>query len=555
MKAFFPLLSIYVKTTYNPQAFFELFRQGPKGIAKGLGICLLVLYATAAFGVVLLMSSFASYSGLAPLGLAPLVILNGVSSATAIVMVMGFITCLATYFMSEAESSLLAMPIPPRALFGAKFAMTYLSEALIAILMVASSCGVYAYFERPPFLFYPYLLLIALATPLLPLSFFYLILVPLMTRVRFLRRKDTIFILGGVIGIGLALGWQLFYQRMMLNMGNSEWLLANLADPDSVLKRFSRAFPPALFAANALSGSGTAGGLGWLAAFLGVQAASVSLILLALPGAYASSLVGFNESVLKRNASTSGYLEKTFRPQSPLLSHFRREVRQMNREPVFFLNGPFVVFLVPLLLGAIYGSMKKELLASLPAFSGDQARSFAALGAMGIVAMLGAMNGITSTSLSREGPQFAFLKSLPVRAGDYFGAKLAHGLVFCLVAVFTGPLLVAFLLPLELKDALGACLGGFGFACLFNVLGLLLDTANPRLSWPNPTVAIKQNPNYAVSSLGGMACVAGYCVLVWSLRGVPHIMAISGLACLALAAMAWAAFLPWARRRFLRIEG
>jgi ABC-2 type transport system permease protein len=554
MKAFLALLKVYVNSTYNPRAFVDLFKQGGKGIAKGVGTAFLILYMIGAFGFMMFISSYSSYSSLKSLGLEKLLLLNGVSTATAIVFIFGFVTCLATYFMSEAESLLISMPIPPRTLFGAKFAMTYLSEAALAILMIGVSAGVYAYFERPPFLFYPYALLIALATPLLPLSVFYLILVPLMTRVRFLRRKDSVIILGGILAIFLAMGWQLYYQKLIRSSGDVQWLLANLASPDSILKRFSRAFPPALFAAESLSAPGALGGLGYLAAFLGTQGLSLAAALLLLPGAYARSLTGFNESFLKRLASSGDFIGRNFRARPPLASFFLREWRLMNREPVYFLNGPFIIFLMPIILGAAYGSMRKELIADVPALMGPGATPYIALAAFGMTAWLGSANGVTCTSFSREGKQLAFLKGLPLDMRAFLGAKLLHGLSFALFAALTGPALVAFLLPLKAVNAIQAGFGGFGVSALLNVAGLFLDTANPRLSWPNPTVAIKQNTNYLIMVLGSMALVGGLCAVLAFFIDVPFILGLAGSAGLALAAGLYALYLKWAPGRLGRIE-
>jgi ABC-2 type transport system permease protein len=554
MKAFLALLKVYVTSTYNPRGIVDTFRDGPKGVAKGIGMIVLILYMVGAFGAMMFFSSYSSYAGLKSVGLQKLVLLNGVSSATAIVLILGFITCLATYFMSEAESVLIAMPLKPRALFGAKFAMTYISEAALAILMIGVSAGVYAYFEHPPLLFYPYLLIIALATPLLPLAFFYLLLVPLMTRVRFLRRKDTVIVLGGILGIFLAMGWQIFYQKMARNSGNLEWLLASYADPNSVLQRFTRFFPPAVFAAEALSAPQRLGGLAWLCAFLGTQAAALAAALLLLPGPYARSLSGFNESFMKRLASSRAFIGKTIRSRSPLASCLLREWRQMNREPVFFLNGPFIVFLMPIILGVVYGSMRKDFVRDIPGLADPGAAPVLGLVAFGLAAWLGSGNGVACTSISREGTQFAFLKSLPMDVRAYLGAKLLHGMAFGLFASAAGPCLVAFLLPLPAINALQAGYGAFGLSTLLNVAGLFLDTAHPRLSWPNPTVAIKQNLNYLAMVLGGMVLIGGLCFILFPFIGLPYLLALVGSIALGLAAGLYALYLKWAPGRLSRIE-
>ncbi len=554
MKSFFSLLRLYVVSVYNPRAIIDLLKQGPKGIAKALGILILVIYGLASFSSIMLVSSYSSYAGLKPLGLEQLVLLNAISSSTAIVIVIGFAASLATYFLSGAESSFLSMPLAPRALFGAKFAMTYLTEALLGSLMLAVSCGVYAYFESPPPLFYLYAFLIAAATPLLPLSFFYFILVPLMSGLRFFRRKDFIVIVGGFVGILMAMLWQLYAQRLAINAGDSQWLLDNLANPDSILMRFSRLFPPALFGARALMAPSSLEGFLYLAAYLGLQLCGLGLALLFLPGPYVRSLSSYNEVGVSPMARSQGYIPRVFRPRPAFVSLLLREIRLMNREPVFFLNGPFVIILVPLLLGVVYGSMKEKFLADIPALSGPGASSLLALVAFGMSAFLGSVNGIACTSVSREGRQLAYLKSLPLGPASYLGAKLVHALIFAFLAGLGGPLAVYLVFPFPPQLALIAGLSGFGLSSLLCLIGILLDLSHPRLDWPNPQAAIKQNPVYALMIPIAMGLIGLCCALIALFPGQGFIMPLCGIGALSLCLGLAALLAPSAALRMERIQ-
>jgi len=64
-------------------------------------------------------------------------------------------------------------------------------------------------------------------------------------------------------------------------------------------------------------------------------------------------------------------------------------------------------------------------------------------------------------------------------------------------------------LNLQTVDVLLAFLVALSLSSLLNMLGLWLDTANPRLNWDNPIAAMKQNPNSIVMMLGSMGLMGG----------------------------------------------
>ncbi len=552
MRAYLSLLRVYLSSTYDLGTFLGWFRQGPKGIAKGLGAVLLFLYVLAAMGFMLLLISFNTYVALEPFGLQAMVLQNGVITATALSWIFGLITCLATYFMSGAEGFLLSLPLGPRALFGAKFSLVYASEAALAVLMVAVSAGVYAYFELPGPLYYVYALLAALLTPLLPMAVCYFLVIPLMTALRFLRRRDTVMILGGILGVGLAVGWQLLNQRIMLNMRDTAWVLANLADPDSAMARLAAAYPPARWAASAM-GAGAAGVLDFLR-FAGLQLLALALAVILLSGPYVRSLTRFDESPIARLRDPRAYIGAGFRSRSQFAAGLKREFLVMLREPAYFINGPFVVILMPAIFAAMYMGMREEFLKDMPFLAQPEALSLMSVVAMGFAAFLGSMTSINATAVSREGKQLQFLKSLPLAPLPFFGAKLAHGLIYSALGSLVGAGFIVFVSRLGFARALLSAFAGFGISSLLGVLGLALDTAIPRLDWPNPTVAIKQNPTAIAASLGGMAMVVGISVLAYFFRDWPPLLPFIGACGCAAAALAFRLYLPWAAKRLDAIE-
>jgi ABC-2 type transport system permease protein len=508
MTAPFPsLIRFYVLSLYAP-ARSALRLRGPapsaKKIAKTIGIVLLAALLAADIGSIFVMMNLTMYAALKPAGLQALLLLNAATTASALVFILGFLTAISTYCMSAADINLLAMPIRGRSLLGAKMAMVYLSEFAFAAFLILVATVIYAIKEAPPASFYAGALLTALAVPLFPLALIYALVIPLMVALRPLRSKNATIIVGGIIGMAFALAFNLYIQSATSRMNDSAWILAHFAGPDAFLARTGLAYPPAFLAWKSMSAGGLAG-LGYGVANLLVGAAAATLVALALGGSYARSLLGFDELRVKRVAATKAFMTRSFKRRPPLLALLLREIRLMNREPIYFINGPFVILLMPLFLAIIFATQKDKLGALLSQAGGFRDGPAAMLAAAAFGSFLGSATSICCTAVSRDAKALPYLKALPLPYRGFALAKFLHGFAFALFGALVGGAGAGLLLGLPLLESAGSFLLALAFSSFTCIAGLWLDTANPRLSWDNPTAALKQNPNSSILIVGAMA--------------------------------------------------
>jgi len=473
------------------------------------------------FGFLFVMMNLGMYEGLAMAGLQGLLILNAVVLATMLTLVVGFMTALSTYYLNDMELQLLSMPIQPKALFGAKFTAVYLSEAALSVFFMAVTMVIFGIKEGPNPLFYVWGTIAGLLLPLPALAVSYLVQIPLLSVARFLKNKKVIMMVGGVLGLMFALGFNVYFQGMMARMTNPEAMAGMVAGPDSLITGIGNAYPPALFAWKAMSDPASLAAVGWILAMMAVCLAGPALVVFFLSGAYAKSLVGFNEAHIKKltKAGADAFIAKSIRSGSAFRSLVMREFNMMNREPLYLLNGPFVVVLMPLILGIMF-VVQKDMLFSDPDMAGVMALIDGGFGAVlaGLVgAMLGSFSSITCTGVSRDAKALPFIKSLPVKAETFLLAKLAHGLIFAVLGSFIGVGLIALVLKLDFLDIIAGLAVSLSLSSLLNMGGLWLDTANPRLSWDNPIAAMKQNPNAVIAILGSMGLMGGVGWLVFKL--------------------------------------
>jgi ABC-2 type transport system permease protein len=310
--------------------------------------------------------------------------------------------------------------------------------------------------------------------------------------------------------MAFALAFNFYIQSATSRMEDSSWVLASFAGPDALLARIGQAYPPAFLAWKSMTVISLVGPLCALANLvLGLGAAS--LVALALGKAYAKSLLGFDEQRIKRIKATRGFIARSFRQRPALFSLFLRELRLMNREPVYFMNGPFIIVLMPLILvvSVLVMSQNHNAMRDLgPFLASWKTAPWAMLASAAFGAFLGSSTSITCTALSRDAKALRYLKALPLNYRDFMLAKFLHGLVFAFFGALVGGLGCALAFGLGPLDATGAFFIALAFSSFACAAGLWLDTANPRLGWDSPTAALKQNPNAMIFILGVMSLIA-----------------------------------------------
>ncbi|MBU0926704.1 MAG: hypothetical protein KKA67_03050 [Spirochaetes bacterium] len=561
MSVFLSLSKLYVKSFYNlPGKKAPGSKATGKEIGKLVGVAALVVLVAGNLGYLFVVMNLNLYQGLAMVGMQGLLLLNAAVMATMLTLVVGFMTSLSTYYLNDMELQLLSMPIRPRALFGAKFVAVYVTEAALSMFFMVATMVVFGIKERPHPLFYAWGTLAGLLLPLPALAASYLIQIPLLTFARFLRNKKTIMIVGGVIGILFGLGLNIYFQRMMPPVADPAARAATFAGPGSAVSAMGRGYPPAMLAWRAMASPASASGLVAALMLLVACAAGPALVVLLLSGAYARSLVGFNEAHIRKLSKdgAEAFIARRLRRRRPFPTMVKREFDMMNREPMYLLNGPFIVVMLPLIMGIMYAVQKDALLAD-PDMAGVRALIDGGMGAAlaGLVgAFMGSSTSIACTAVSRDAKALPFIKSLPIGPGAYLLAKLGHALIFGAVGSVVGVGLISLFLRLGAADALAGLAASLALSSLLNLAGLWLDTANPRLEWDNPIAAMKQNPNAVIMMLGAMGLLggAGYLAFVWSMSAGEFALWF-GLAPAAAFAALLAPFPRFGERRLAAMEG
>jgi ABC-2 type transport system permease protein len=506
MKKALVLSKIYINSLYGISRLISDLKTDRKAALKSLGILILILFGLSGTATMFVAFNLELYKALEPLGQQGIVINSSIMFAMVFTLIFGFVGIVATYFIQKEADIILSMPFEHWNILFAKFATSYIMEFLITLAIMGTGVIVYGIKSGAGVVFYVMYLVTAILLPFIPLVLSYFVIIPAMKVGSIFKKKDATMIITSFLAMIFIVGFQSFFQKTMLSLqGNPKLLQETFTSPDGLVSLLGRVYPPASWGTYAIidvtSGKGALG----LALLIITALIAVIALHFIMSGVYVQSIIGSGE--VKK--STKKYNEKEFkgnlRGKSKLYSMVVREIRLMNREPVFFLNGPFIVILLPLIFGFMFfiqGGEVFKLLDKMLTINNFTYYATLAIGGLG--AMLGGMSNIAPTGTSREGKAFMFLKSMPIDPIQYVNSKLIHSMIFgvfggvvaCVIGSFIpgiglGNLLLAFVISQLLMFP--------GF-----ILGVLLDLTWPKLIWDNPQKAIKQNVNAVLMVFGNM---------------------------------------------------
>ncbi|QRG67006.1 putative ABC transporter permease subunit [Brevibacillus choshinensis] len=492
------------------------------GAKKGSGWKSVLILFAIAVGILPMMAAlvvFVSglYEGLAGVGQESALLGLGVAVTSLVIFILGIVYVLTVFYYSQDVEHFLPMPLSAKDILGAKFLVALLYEYFTSLIMIGPILITFGVKSGGGVLYYLYALLVFIALPIIPLTLAAMVVMLFMRYTNFGKSKDRFRLIGGLLAIGVAVGFQAFIQRQTSGTGNQieQFQQMIAAGDQGLLGVVTQLFPASKLAALAMFESGAWSGLGYLAAFLAAAVVGFGVFLFAGNRLYFAGVMGISESRSKRKRVEETAIQKAVKVRPAWLSYAVKEWKILWRTPAFFMNCALSSILLPLfaLIPLLSRRDSAEMLAGLNEWmQGEHAGGISLVVAFAAFVVLAGTNSTSVTAISREGQGFFLNKSLPIPYGQLIVAKLIPGII---LTVFSMALLVAEaawfikLSPLFIILSLVVSIPGILF---INLLGIMVDLQMPKLTWSSEQEAVKQNLNPLFSMLFG-AVTAGICIL------------------------------------------
>ncbi len=468
---------------------------------RRLGFSLLMLFAA----VSLLFSyGFILYAIIKPFseaGMGNIVLGIVFLLSMLITLLLGLFSMLTALWGSRDTELLAAMPLRPRAVFLSKLTALYFGHLGMTLFMTVPAILLFALYTPIPtnFQFWAFGIVVILLLPVIPMLIAALLSLLLMRLSALTRRREMWTVVGSVLLIAAILVVQSLFQRMMGPDGMSpEAVQKLLSDGEHLLRSITGVFPPATWAVESLTLSGSSGVLSFAQYAFCIL---VGVLLLSFIADWLYYKVSLSQLETARSGRQA-YRASGVRRRGVGAALFWRELKILARTPAFLLNGLIGVIIFPiliLLMPMLGGSQAEEMEALLDLISGLPPVALT-LALAGLTLLPALINPAVSTMVSREGRTFWMLRLLPVSMETQVRVKAGLGLALALFGEVAMALVLLFGLGLPATPVLLGLLLAVAMTVPATLAGLYPDLLHPKLNWISENEAMKMNMN----SLTGM---------------------------------------------------
>ena len=498
------------------------------------------------------------YDLLAPLGQSGAILALGIVMVSSMIFFFGIFYVINFFYLAEDAQSLLALPLSGWQVLGARFSVVIAYEFLTQLPFILPPLLIFGIRSDATLIYWIYAIIGLLFIPLLPLS---LATIPTVVIMRFAnlgRRKDLFKILGGLIVIALAIGYQFLFQNSGGNTTDPAFLQKLLTDPNGLVNLISHVFPSTKYLGLALTHADKVAGLINLLIFLAISLVAVALAWLAGDQLYFKGLVGSSETTTRRKSLTSSDYQRLSQGSPVLLAYCMKEIRLLIRVPSYFMNCVVTNLLLPVVvvIPFLLQSRNQEISPLYELVSQPEGQKILMAVIIGAVIFLAASNAITATSVSREGKEFFISKYIPISYKQQLQAKLLSGYLFSAIGAIL--LLLGAIIVVPLDAALIGMILTVSLVAIVPVMeaGLLIDIFRPKLDWDNEQKAVKQNLNVIFSILFSILLGGAVLYIVVRFLHSPLSSALFMLGCFGLAAIVlYYLLIAYGIKKYQMLEG
>ena len=399
-----------------------------------------------------------------------------------ILLFFGIFSSAPTLFRKSGVETLSALPVRPFSIAASRIIRMYIENLALSILIMLPPMGVFAYFSRPSFLFYPAMLISFIFMPVIPMCLSILpgALISIVSSM--FKRKAVLQTALTVIFVGL-----IFWGSAYLTRIEDEFSVEKIRSlTETALLSIKGVYPPAAWIGEISNGV--------YKGLLVLIGASLGLLLITLW--IVSRVFPFVVSRQGAKGSAKAFrAEKSIKSTSIMSALVAREFRRYFASGVYMMNtlmAPVMTLAAGIMLAATdvsaaFSSLPIDLnLPLLAAF------------------MLGVISSImppSAVSLSMEGKTWWLLKTLPISGKHVFAAKILMSVLINAPFLLIASILTAFALAPNAIYALILLLAPLlinAFACTW---GLFINTKFPRFDWENEVYVVKQS---AAAGIGGL---------------------------------------------------
>ena len=424
------------------------------------------------------------------------------------------------YFTGDIEN-LLPLPLKPREIVGAKIASIFCAESLVQLLVIFFS--VIGFFFALGLSFKNFLLGILgmITLPMIPIIYCSIIGLLIMSFTRFIKNKETIRKVGLVFVLAVLMLFVYFLGA--LQNFDLELYIEGFVNGDQTFLHVMRGILPHI---NLFIDILVTGSIRSLLLYILVNIGFIVVLLGLADVCYFKGVVGLSSKDTESKKSSSNILNN-IKVENPTNSYFKKEIFTLFRTSSYFLNCILINFIWPIFVYVIcklkFPDLTLSKLKNLVTSTDNNTLIIIFMFVIGVSILLPALNSIASSSFSREGKNFYFMKYIPMDYSSQVYVKLLVSFIIAFIGVNVFSLIFYLVIGLKVSTAFIFLIISFLAILFICSLGIIIDSINPKLVWDDELNALRENSNNFIVmgiSIFMFIVLAGLCYLLYKSFGL-----------------------------------
>ena len=424
------------------------------------------------------------------------------------------------YFTGDIEN-LLPLPLKPREIVGAKIASIFCAESLVQLLVIFFS--VIGFFFALGLSFKNFLLGILgmITLPMIPIIYCSIISLLIMSFTRFIKNKETIRKVGLVFVLAVLMLFVYFLGA--LQNFDLELYIEGFVNGDQTFLHVMRGILPHI---NLFIDILVTGSIRSLLLYILVNIGFIVVLLALADVCYFKGVVGLSSKDTESKKSSSNILNN-IKVENPTNSYFKKEIFTLFRTSSYFLNCILINFIWPIFVYVIcklkFPDLTLSKLKNLVTSTDNNTLIIIFMFVIGVSILLPALNSIASSSFSREGKNFYFMKYIPMDYSSQVYVKLLVSFIIAFIGVNVFSLIFYLVIGLKVSTAFIFLIISFLAILFICSLGIIIDSINPKLVWDDELNALRENSNNFIVmgiSIFMFIVLAGLCYLLYKSFGL-----------------------------------
>jgi ABC-2 type transport system permease protein len=502
MKDFLLTFKFLLKQSLSLSYFLNLLKFDKKKRNMAIVIIIAIMMSLPSY-IMFIYSFVKMYDIFASLNQASFFLVIAILFSMIIILLFGLYQIIAYFYFSNEVKILMPMPIKTSHILISKFFVIYMIELLISVFTVLPFFLIYGIKSGIDIISWVYLSISFILIPIIPIVILVILTIVLMKLTHAFKYKDALRVIGMVIILVAALGFQFTLNKLIFSItpgGEQEYIEQLLNNNQFFVDKIVVYYPVISLVVNAVEADLLKASLSVLILLL-VSILSILLFSMILEKIFLNSYLKEQENTTTKRSKKVNFNRN--QSSSPAFAISKVDFITLLKVPIYLFNCLSTIIIIPILLFIMplaYGQDNINQTLNIYYDNKNITWYFIILG----LAIFSTFNQIAPTTFSREGKTNWIMRTLPISAKDHilgrFYTAFFTQLAFILITVSL------FMLNIRQDYLLG--LFAIILSCLASVplifIGIYIDLKRPLLKWDNPQQAVKQNLNGLISMAVGL---------------------------------------------------